>query len=90
MNQDTGAGGLMKAHQQLRIAKPSRAFLDVRGCAELLGLTEKSIRHLVAKRAIPFRRPPGLNRVLFSIPDIETWTRQGEHVLPDEIEESMS
>jgi hypothetical protein len=45
--------------------------LDVRGAAGLLGTTEKTVRGMIDRRVVPFRR---LNaRIIFLRPELETW-----------------
>lgn len=62
--------------------KPERRFLDVRGAAAFLGLTENSIRKYVARGKIPHRRLGG--RVLFDPRELERWFGTLPGVTPSE------
>lgn len=66
---------------------PDREFIDVHGVAALTGLSEKSIRALIARRKIPFRKPPGTRRYLFSIEEIREWIGAGDQVRLEEMDE---
>jgi len=47
------------------------ALLDVRGAAQLLGTTERAIRHQVARQVLPFRRRG--RRVIFLRAELENF-----------------
>lgn len=67
--------------------KPRREFTDVHGVADLTGLSEKSIRALIARRKIPFRKPPGTRRYLFSIDEVRNWVGGGDQVRLEDLED---
>lgn len=52
-------------------AKVTVRYADVRGAAEFLGISEKGLRKLVERRAIPFRRRS--TRLLFDLRELEAW-----------------
>ena len=66
---------------------PNREFSDVHGVSALTGLSEKSIRALIARRRIPFRKPPGTRRYLFSIAEIREWIGAGDQVRLEDLED---
>ena len=67
--------------------KPRREFTDVHGVADPTGLSEKSIRALIARRKIPFRKPPGTRRYLFSIDEVRNWVGGGDQVRLEDLED---
>ena len=67
--------------------RPKQEFTDVRGVAALLGLSEKAIRALVARRKIPFRKPPGTRRYLFNLENVRDWVGAGDQVRLEDLED---
>ena len=67
--------------------KPQREFTDVHGVADLTGLSEKAIRALIARRKIPFRKPPGTRRYLFNLEDVRAWVGAGDQVRLEDLED---
>lgn len=49
----------------------SLRMLTVREAAQATGLTQKAIRHHVARRTIPFRRIS--SKIIFTEPDLVGW-----------------
>jgi excisionase family DNA binding protein len=51
----------------------SVTYLRQPDVAELLGATERTIKALVARRAIPHRKLPGVKAVLFPAVELHGW-----------------
>ena len=50
---------------------PSRRFVSLREAAIYLGRTEKALRKLVERRAVPFRRAG--KRLVFDLAELDRW-----------------
>jgi excisionase family DNA binding protein len=53
------------------------ALLHVERVAELLGCSVRSVHELTRRRAIPFRRLPGMRRCLFVEAEVLAWVDAG-------------
>jgi len=69
------SNGVITAPPAPRTKRAPRSFtgaaLDVHACASLLGTSTRSIRGLVAKKVIPFRKLG--SRIIFLRSEIESW-----------------
>jgi excisionase family DNA binding protein len=58
-------------------ADPDHTWLTVLQLAELLAITERHIRRLVAERRIPYTKVGG--RLRFNLARVETWLDDNSH-----------
>ena len=63
-------------------ADPDHTWLTVLQLAELLAITERHIRRLVAERRIPYTKVGG--RLRFNLARVETWLDDNSHT-PEQI-----
>ena len=63
-------------------ADPDHTWLTVLQLAELLAITERHIRRLVAERRIPYTKVGG--RLRFNLARVETWLEANSHT-PEQI-----
>lgn len=59
-------------------------YMTTRDVARLLSRSEASVRNLVMRRAIPYRKPGG--RLLFLRHEVETWVERADGVRLEEIQ----
>ncbi len=60
-------------------------YMNVAETAEYLRLSQKAVRRLVDKRAIPFRRPENLRRIFFRPDELDQWMDSGDRVTPEDL-----
>jgi hypothetical protein len=59
--------------------------LDVRGAARFCGRTERALRHLVARRRVPYRKVAG--RIQFFRGELEAWLSGSPGLTLEELKE---
>lgn len=64
-----------------------KRYLNTKEQSEYLGRSEKPIRRLAFRKAIPHYKPG--ERLLFNLEEIEKWIKAHEMVLLEELEHSV-
>jgi excisionase family DNA binding protein len=60
--------------EELRRQRGPQGFLDVRGAADFLSISEDALRTLQQRERIPFHRSPG-GRILFDRVELDAWVK---------------
>ncbi len=61
-----------------------KQWLDVRECAEYLGISVQTVYYYVNKRIIPFAKPKKTALLRFNVEDLNHWLESARHETQEE------